>query len=537
MKLLTRLLKTAGHLNGILLASILMGLIATFFQIGLLWQGFNALFQQISGLWLWIIGLALIAGFARFAEQYLGHLAAFKILANMRNMVYQKILKLAPAKLDETRSSDILKLLAQDIDQIEVFYAHTLAPVIVGFLTSVIFVVLFWLEQPFLGVIALISYLLIGAVFPILSQRNLTGLTDDLNQTDLKEQRLMADSINGKSELQQYQAVESHLNQLNATSKKYWQLNRSRSTGQVRNALLMQLTMVISLALFIAVVALTNTPLVWALVFPFTFSRVLDLGNLPGSLAGGLLAAKHVFQLLDEKPVVEDTGTQAIDNVENFGLKDVTFAYPERSDDQILQKTNLEVKPGERIGLIGPSGAGKSTIMKLVMRWYEAQSGIVEVNENDAKQYQLASLRQTISYVPQTAQIFDASIRENITLRDKNITDEQIWQVLDWLDLSSTIKAFGDELSTKISKEIPLLSAGEIQRLELARALVRKSSLLILDEPTSNLDVVNEALILRTVKQHYQGTVVLVTHRHSSLALCQRILELKNGKLIEVTTE
>lgn len=532
MKLLSRLLKTAGRLNYILGASIFAGLIATFFQIGLLWQGFMALFQHVSGLWIWIIILALVGGFARFGEQYLGHLAAFKILSNLRYQTYQKILKLAPAKSDDSRSSDVLKLLAQDIDQIEIFYAHTISPVVIGFLSSMIFVVIFWLVQPLLGIIALISYLIIGLVLPLLSQKNLSGLTDELNQADLSEQRLMADAVNGKFELQQYQAVDKHLQKLDSTSHHFWGLQCQKNTQQIRHAMGMQLTMIISLILFIVVIKSAGLPLIFAIIFPFTFSRVLALGNLPGSLAGGLLAAKHVFELFDEKPQVNESGSDSIDEISNFKFEDVTFAYPQRKSDIILNKTNLSVQKGERIGLIGPSGAGKSTIMKLVMRWYIAQSGNILINDKNIADYELDQLRSNINYVPQNAQIFAASIRENLTLRDPEISDEKIWEVLGWLDLAETIKNLDKQLDTKISNVAPFLSAGEIQRLELARALVRKSSLLILDEPTSNLDAINEALILKAVKQHYQGTVVLVTHRHSSLALCDRVLELENGQLI-----
>lgn len=533
MKLFMRLLKTAGHLNFILLASILAGTLATFLQMGLLYQGFDSLFHNISWLWLWIILLALIGGIARFSEQYLGHLAAFKILSNMRNMVYQKILKLAPAKLDSARSSDVLKLLAQDIDQIEIFYAHTLSPIVIGFLTSLIFVIIFWIVQPILGVIVLVSYLLIGLIFPLYSQRHLTNLTDDLNNADLKEQRLMSDAVVGKTELQQYQAVDPYLNKLQGASEDYWQLDRKKSTGQIRNSLSMQLTMIMALILFVVIVKNNDLSFIWALVFPFTFSRVLALGNLPGSLAGGLLAAKHVFEMLDERPIVENNGTKVLASMDNFGLDQVDFAYPERLQDQILNQTNLKVSQGERIGLIGASGSGKSTIMKLIMRWYQAQGGQVTVDGIEVSQYTLEQLRKNISYVPQTAQIFNASIRENLTLRDKSITDEKIWQVLGWLDLTTTIKGLKKQLDTKISTAKPVLSAGEVQRLELARALVHESSLLILDEPTSNLDVINEALILRTVKVHYQGTVVVVTHRYSTLAICDRVLELENGQLIE----
>lgn len=532
MKLLKRLLKTAGPLNGILAASILVGLVATGCQFGLLAAGFTALFKALPALWLWVLILALVGGISRFGEQYLGHLAAFKILSQLRNQTYQKIMRLAPAKLDEEHSSDVLKLLAQDIDQIEIFYAHTLAPVVIGLLTGLGFTVLFWLIQPLLGVIALVAYVLIGLVLPNLTQRQFKVLNTALSRTDLQEQRLMAETVTGKLELQQYQAVDAQLAKLQQTSQYFWRLDRQKAARQTQSAIAMQLTLILALAAFITVAALAHVSLVWAVVFPFTFSRLLALGNLPGSLTGGLLAAQHVFDLLDEAPRVAVTGRAPLPTLQTFGLTAVDFAYPKRPTDQILTKTELTVRPGERVGLIGASGAGKSTIMKLVMRWYDADHGTVRLNNLSAPTYDLDRLRARIAYVPQVAQIFNGSIRENLTLRDATISDDQLWTVLSWLDLTPTIRGFKDQLDTVITSSRPILSAGEVQRLELARALARSSDLLILDEPTSNLDVLNEALILKTVKQHYHGTVVLVTHRHSSLALCDRVLELKRGRLI-----
>ncbi|WP_318766930.1 amino acid ABC transporter ATP-binding/permease protein [Lactiplantibacillus carotarum] len=535
MKLLKRLLTMAGPLNGVLAASILAGLIATTAQTGLLWATFNVLFQPEPHLWLTILVLALIGGLTRFSEQYLGHLAAFKILARLRNLTYAQMMRLAPAKLDDAHSSDVLKLLAQDIDQIEIFYAHTLAPVILGAITSVGFTVWFWQVNPLLGLIALAAYVLIGLVYPLLSQRRLTELAPDLGRADLKEQRLMADAVTGKATLQQFQAVNQHLTRLDQTTRQFWSLDRTKATRQTLSGLAMQLTMVLGLAAFIVVVKMIHAPFVWAVIFPFTLSRVLALGNLPGSLSGGLLAAKHVFALLDEVPVAPATGQEPINTLAEFGLNAVDFAYPQRPSDQVLKQTALTVTPGERVGLIGPSGAGKSTIMKLVMRWYIAQGGTVTVNQQDTTTYDLAQLRQTMAYVPQNAQLFAGSLRENLTLRTR-MDDERLWEVLDWLDLQRIIMRLPDQLDTLVDRQRPVLSAGEVQRLELARALLSPSSLLILDEPTSNLDVVNEALILKAVKQHYHGTVVLVTHRHSSLALCDRVLELRDGRLAPVAT-
>ncbi|GEO68161.1 amino acid ABC transporter ATP-binding/permease protein [Levilactobacillus acidifarinae] len=533
MSLFKRLLVTAGRLNWVLAASILAGLAATGFQLGLLWGGFTVLFHPIPFWWVWLLVLALVGGLCRFGEQYLGHLAAFKILAHLRNLTYQQLLRLAPAKLDDQRSSDVLKLLAQDIGLIEIFYAHTLAPVVIGSLTAVSFVIIFGLASPWLGLIALIAYAGIGLGVPLATHRRLKPLTTELNARDLQEQRQLAEALTGQRELQQYQATSTRLAQLDQATHAYWQVNRQKALRQTQTAVIMQLIVVLSLMAVIGVVVTQHLSLVWAVLFPFTFSRLLALGNLPGSLSGGLLAAQNVFDFLDETPRVT-AGSAQLGPLQRTQLQQVDFAYPQRPTEPILRHTDLTVTAGERLGLVGPSGAGKSTIVKLIMRWYAADRGTVTFNGQAGETLSLAAVRQAINYVPQTAQIFTGTLRENLTLRDEQLTDERLWQVLDWLDLAATVRRLPDQLNTRVSPNRPVLSAGEGQRLELARALVQPSALLILDEPTSNLDVLNEALILKTVRQHYAGTVILVTHRPSSLALCDRVLALRDGRLVPV---
>ncbi|CAJ1228076.1 multidrug ABC transporter permease [Levilactobacillus zymae] len=532
MKLFRRLLVTAGRLNWVLAASILAGLAATGFQLGLLWGGFTVLFHPIPFWWAWLLVLALVGGICRFGEQYLGHLAAFKILSHLRNLTYQQLLRLAPAKLDDQRSSDVLKLLAQDIGLIEIFYAHTLAPVIIGSLTAVSLVIVLGSASPWLGLIALIAYVSIGLGLPLATHHRLKTLTTELNARDLQEQRQLAEAITGQTELQQYQATAARLHQLDQASQAYWRVNRQKALRQTQTAVIMQLIVVLSLMAVIGVVVTQHLSLVWAVLFPFTFSRLLALGNLPGSLSGGLLAAQNVFDFLDETPRVAATGTANLGPLQQAQLQQVDFAYPQRPTEPILRHTDLTVTAGERLGLVGPSGAGKSTIVKLIMRWYAADRGTVTFNGQAGETLALAAVRQVINYVPQTAQLFTGTLRENLTLRDEQFTDERLWQVLDWLDLAVTIRHLPDQLDTQVSSSRPVLSAGEVQRLELARALVHPSELLILDEPTSNLDVLNEALILTAVRRYYHGTVILVTHRQSSLALCDRVLALWDGRLV-----
>lgn len=535
--MLTRLLKNAGALNATLVVSILAKILATFFQLSILGMGYYAIatgFQTTP--WLLLFLAALVGGFCRFGEQYLGHLVAFKLLSRFRNKVYDKLMVLAPAKLDNKHSSDLLKLVAQDISQIEIFYAHTLSPVVIAAVVSVIQVIVLAFVSPWLALIALIAYAVMGIWMPLHHAKRMKTPTAALSKADTLHQRLAAETVAGKFELQQYQASDPQLAKLNAATSDYWSVSRDKSSKQDRQALVMQLVLVISLAVFGIVAVSQNVSLMWVLLFPFSFSRVLALASLPGSLSGGLLAAKKFFALLDEEPtVVNPENGATLTELTNANLNQVAFAYPQRPDDQVLDSVSMTLTQGERIGIIGTSGEGKSTIVKLLMRWYDANAGQLAVNHTAVSAIDLDSLRGTMNYMSQTPQLFDGTIRENLTLRDETISDDTLWERLAWVQLTDVIKQLPDQLATPISTAHDSLSAGELQRLELARALAHPSSLLILDEPTSNLDVRNEALILAAVKQHYTGSVIIVTHRESTLAICDRVLRLSHGRLKPVS--
>jgi len=532
MKILIRLLKQAGKLNFILLASVLSGILATLFQVGIISLSFSSIMAQLNYFpWLILLGLAIVSGLCRFGEQYLGHLVAFKILSKFRNLTYQKIMQLSPAKLDGQHSSDILKLLVQDIEKIEIFYAHTLSPILIAVIVTLAQVIFFWMFSPFLGIVALIAYAVMGCLLPVLNAHTMSVSANELSQIETINQRLLSEMVSGKFELQQYQAVESKIAEINHETQEYWRLNQIKSAKQERQSVLMQLTLIVSLIIFLMVDLKTTSSFVAVLIFPFTFGRVLALASLPGSLAGGMLAAKKLFNWFDEKPVVSDQGQLELNSIKQIQLDNVDFAYPSRANDVILANASLQVNQGERIGLIGKSGEGKSTIVKLIMRWYQAQQGKVSLNTIDNDEIKLAEQRHLMNYVSQNAQIFATTIRENLVLRKSEIKDNEIWEVLKWVHLDTLIKNLPEQLATGISASKPILSAGELQRLELARALVNKSSLLILDEPTSNLDVLNEAIILNAVKQHYDGTVIIVTHRMSTLSICDRVLRLNQGQL------
>lgn len=533
MKLLSRLLREVKQFNWILTASILSGIAATLTQLAIIMLGFWALTgRSIPIIWVTLIALALVTGFTRFGEQYLGHLAAFKILANLRGRVYQKGLELAPAKLDDHHSSQLLKLLAQDIEQVETFYAHTLGPVVITAVVSIIQVVGFAIVNPLLGLIAAIGYAVIGIGLPIMNQRQLATTAKNLEAADAAHQSLATETVTGRFELQQYQAVSTQLVKLASRTSDYWQASTQKLSKQLNQGLWMQLALVASLVIFAVAAIQSRVSLVVVLTFPFTFGRVMSLASLPGSLSGGLVAARHLFDFLDEKPVVpSDTELDAIGPLTTVDLAHISFAYPKRPEVRVLKDVQLNLKKPVRIGIIGKSGQGKSTIVKLIMRWYPILAGQLTYNRQASEGVTVGSVRSQINYVSQVPKVFAGSIRENLTLRDDRFTDDQIWKALGWVRLKEVVSDLPKQLETRITEAGRKLSAGETQRLELARALLHPSSMLILDEPTSNLDTLNEAMILAAVKAHYSGIVIIVTHRQSSLATCDRVYELNDGQL------
>ncbi|SYW07857.1 putative ABC transporter ATP-binding protein (fragment) [Oenococcus oeni] len=213
---------------------------------------------------------------------------------------------------------------------------------------------------------------------------------------------------------------------------------------------------------------------------------------------------------------------------------DVDFSYPLRPNKTVLKDASLIGKKSEVIGIIGESGEGKSTLMKLLMKWYQPKKGLIEVDNHDLRKIKKSGLRKQINYVAQNPLILSGTIRENITLKNNSFSDSKIWESLKKVELDKTVKKMPKELDTKISRLEQRFSSGELQRLEIARALLYPSSILILDEPTSNLDTLNEAIIINSLQNYYRGLIFIVTHRPSSLSFTERVYRLAGGELAEI---
>lgn len=273
-------------------------------------------------------------------------------------------------------------------------------------------------------------------------------------------------------------------------------------------------------------------------VFPLTFGPLLALTNLPASLLNGFAAARNLLNLLQEAPATSAAieATQTLDQIATIQVDHVTFKYPSR-DETVLRQVLLSLHAGEIVGFVGASGSGKSTLAKLIMGWYPLTQGRILIDGIDLTKIDPASLRAQVNYLPQTPVFFSESVRDNLTLHDATITDAQIWTVLDQVKLTSRLRQAEKGLDENVVSGQLQFSSGEQQRLELARALLHPSSVLVLDEPTSNLDTENERLILDAIKAYYHGIVIMISHRAESAAYADRLYLFADHRVSAASTE
>ncbi|MFD1125741.1 amino acid ABC transporter ATP-binding/permease protein [Lentilactobacillus raoultii] len=531
MTLILRLLKETHHLNRYLLLSIISASLCTIFQFSLLLLTLRALIQPTANQ-LWpmlaiILGLGLLIGITRYGEQYSGHYVAFKILSDFRIRLYRHLITLAPARLDDHHSSQLLKTITQDINAIEVFYAHTITPIATAMIILIFQGVVFGHYAIWLGLTAVISYLLIGLLLPWGYARLIAPVTPRLAKADRQNQKTITELISNQFVLQQHGLTNWAQKQANQTNATYAAGYRQKANLQSQQTVVITLFLTITTATFGWLVIKTHQPIWLAILFPLTFQRFLSLANLPGALSNGLAASKAIFNLLDEKPDINDNGTQTLSTGQSaiqVVANNLNFTYPKRPTDRILAHFNLTAVSPKIIGLIGKSGTGKSTFLKLLMRWYDPQSGTITIDGTPIQNLTLASLRQSINYMAQEPIILEGTVWDNLTL-GKSFPEAKINDLLTSVRMKTVVDRLEHGLDTPISPRSNPFSAGETQRLSLVRALLYPSQILLLDEPTSNLDSINEAIILKTVKKHYHGLVLLVTHRKSSLAICDQVLD------------
>lgn len=544
------LLHLLGPLSFVMVPAVLNGLLGNLLAFAVPTFGTLAVIKALGaqvplsyGLLIGLtIGAGVLRGILRYLEQYSNHFIAFKILAILRDKVFQALRRLGPSAIEEKEKGGLLSLVTSDIETLEVFYAHTISPILIAISFSlIVFLLVYFLASPYLALVALCGYLFVGILLPILSSK----LLKDSGVTYRKEfasfNSYFLDSIKGVRDLLLYgqgkkrrQEIEERTDDLLKTTqvmKKKTALSGALTDFSVTFFILMTLLTAILLVLF---AGLLPTAAILGCVMVFSsFGPTLAIAALPGNLTQTFASGDRLLDLVEEKERIPEVTSGEDFSFENVRLKNVSFAYEDGK--KPLTDVSLFVRKGEIVGIQGESGQGKSTLLKLLLDFERPRSGEVLYNGLALEKINTSSLRKNVSMVSQSTYLFDGTIEDNLRLAKKDATKEEMEEALREASLLDFVQSLEKGLETPVGSMGKSLSSGEKQRLGLARAFLRKSPLILLDVPTSNVDSINEGIILSSILRKKEGQAfLLVSHRASTMALCDRVYALKDGKLTEV---
>ncbi len=477
---------------------------------------------------------ALLRGFLRYAEQACNHYIAFKLLALIRDKVFGALRKLCPAKLEGRDKGNLISVITSDIELLEVFYAHTISPAAIAFFFTVIMCLFIGSFHWSMGVLALAAYLAVGVVIPLVTSKfsGDDGIRFRTRSGELSS--FVLDSLRGLSETQQYGQGEKRLREMNTrTDALAEDEERLKRTSGRNMAVTNTVILLFDLAMLFASAFLHQTGtvdfsgvLIPTVALMSSFGPCVALANLGSTLQNTFAAGNRVLDILEETPVVaEVTGKQEI-SFQGAAAENVTFSY---GDETILKDVSLGLPENAVIGIAGKSGSGKSTLLKLFMRFWEVQKGSVKISDTAVGEINTANLREMESFVTQETHLFCDSIRNNLRIAKLEATEAEIEEACKKASVHDFIMSLPKGYDTAVGELGDTLSGGERQRLGLARAFLHNAPFLLLDEPTSNLDSLNEAVILKSLHRERSGkTVVLVSHRPSTMRIADKVYSVES---------
>lgn len=547
LKIMASLIVLLGSLSYIMLLAIINGTlgflcamgVTIFGSIGVakfLGETINMSYGLIISI---TIGCGVLRGALRYLEQYSNHFIAFKLLAALRDKIFKALRALAPAKLEGRKKGGIISMITSDIETLEVFYAHTISPICIALIVeTLVLLYVGFISSFYLSLAALVSYIIIGIILPIISSKLLSDTGVRYRKSFASFNSYYLDSIKGVNDIvlnnamkERNKEVNSKSDELLAETKKL--KHKSGITEAISYAFVsLSLIGVLILGLYLSDKNIITIPkMIMGLVAIFgSYGPVIALSALPQNLTQTFASGDRVLDLLEEKPVVRE-----IKDGKNFSFLDLkvnnlSFKYDEAS---VLNNVNLEVKRGQIVALVGPSGCGKSTLLKLLLRFYETNSGDILYNNISINDINTSSLLDNVTLVSQQTYLFDDTIKENIKIAKYDATDEEIIEAAKKASIHEFIESLPDKYDTKVGQLGDNLSAGEKQRIGLARAFLSNAPLILLDEPTSNVDSINEGIILKSLKDQKENkSIILVSHRESTTAIADRIYRIKDGIIL-----
>ncbi len=539
--IMAKLVGLVKPLLHIMLLAIILGTAGYLCAISLTILGVKAMLEGSGKLFALMIIFAVMRGILHYIEQYCNHFIAFKLLAIIRNKVFSALRRLCPAKLEGRDKGNLISVITTDIELLEVFYAHTISPIVIALITSLIMTIFIGYHNIYAGILALAGYITVGVIIPVINGKRggNTGLLYRNQFGDLNS--YMLDCLRGLDETIQYNQGDNKEEKLVNESDKLggYQKKLNGFEGTQR-----AITNIAILAFSFGMVLLTaylwkekqiefEQMIICIVSMMGSFGPVVALSNLSNNLNQTLASGERVLALLEEEPVVYEieknseaaggniSNENAIDSIE---VKNISFAYESK---KIFDNFSVDFKAGKINGIWGESGCGKSTLLKLLMRFWNVDNGTIVINGEDINKIPTCYLRKLESYMTQQTYLFNDSIGNNIAIAKEDATKDEIIEAAKKASIHDFIISLPNGYDTNVGELGDSLSGGEKQRIGLARVFLHDAPLILLDEPTSNLDSLNEGIILKSLReQQGEKTVILVSHRKSTMNVVDNIIQL-----------
>lgn len=545
LTVMARLSGLVRPLTGYMLLAILMGLLGHLCAAFITISGGYAVLSllgyatplPLKELFIAAVVFALLRGVLRYGEQSCNHFIAFKLLALIRDRVFRALRRLCPAKLEGRDKGDLISVITSDIELLEVFYAHTISPAAIAAVFTVLLCLFIGRYHWALGLLALTAYLTVGVFIPVVTSR----LSGDTGLRFRRESGALSgfvlDNLRGLNETLQYGQGDQRLAEMNRRTDSLAAREEQMKRVAGRNTavtgcmiLLFDLGMLLlSSRLYQQGAVGFDGVLIPTLALFSSFGPAVALANLGSTLQSTFAAGNRVLDILEEEPVIREVTGQPETVFTGAGAEHVDFSYGE---EQILSDVSVQIPEHAVIGIVGRSGSGKSTLLKLLMRFWDVQQGQIFLSDRDIRSLNTGNLREMESFVTQETHLFHDSIRSNLRIAKLDATDEEIVAACRKASVHDFIMTLSQGYDTPVGELGDTLSGGERQRLGLARAFLHNAPLMLLDEPTSNLDSLNEAIILKSLHAERAGkTVVLVSHRASTMRIADTVYTVEHGRM------
>ncbi len=535
-----RLIGLVRPLTGYMVLAVLMGVIgnlmATFITI-LAGYGVVNMERGAAGIFAVMILFALLRAGFRYGEQACNHFIAFRILALLRDKVFKALRQLCPAKLEGRDRGDLISLITSDIELLEVFYAHTISPIAIYVIFTAVMCAFLGAIHPAFAAIALAAYLCVGIAIPLVVSKCSGDNGADFRGRSGELSSFVLESLRGLDETIQYGCGEARLRQMSRQSEGLSAVEDkmkrvASANGAVTGAviLLFDLAMLFcGTALFLSGKMDFSGVLIAELAILSSFGPSVALANLGSTLQNTIAAGNRVLDILEEEPQTREIAGREEIAYEGAEAEHVTFSYEK---EEILSDFSLELPKNGIVGILGKSGSGKSTFLKLLMRFWRVEQGTIAVSGTNLEKVNTRNLRDMESFMTQDTHLFHDTIRENLKIARLDATEEELQEACKKASVHDFIMSLPQGYDTQVGELGDTLSGGERQRIGLARAFLHNAPLVLLDEPTSNLDSLNEAIILKSLHEERKDkTIVLVSHRSSTMKICDEVYSVENGRV------